>query len=146
MKKTNNVSGIFLAHLPDFVKEMVWFKKAETEDLVKGLISYLLSFSYWLMSKDNPSQHNNNNASIAMITFRQWLVFLQRHNLISQDHCGMLSHGMLSFSNENCMLHYSNNWTLFLNFIIYWLWGYTWKPITSSRVSSAPCLLHFVQY
>ena len=27
----------FFAHFPDFMKEMVWFKKAETEDLLKGL-------------------------------------------------------------------------------------------------------------
>ena len=34
---SNDVSGIFLVHLPDFMKEMVWFKKAKTEDIVKGL-------------------------------------------------------------------------------------------------------------
>ena len=33
----NGVSGIFLAHFPDLMKGMVWFKKAETEDVVKGL-------------------------------------------------------------------------------------------------------------
>ena len=64
------------------------------------------------------------------------------HDIISHDHCGMLSHGMLSFSNETFMLYNSNNWDLFFNLIIYWLWGHLWKPITSSRVSSAPCLLH----
>ena len=37
----NGVSGIFLAHLPDFMKEMVWFKKAETEDLMKGLDEFV---------------------------------------------------------------------------------------------------------
>ena len=37
----NGVSGIFLAHLPDFLKEMVWFKRAETEDLVKGLGEFI---------------------------------------------------------------------------------------------------------
>ena len=29
--------GIFLAHFQDFMNKMEWFKKAETEDLVKGL-------------------------------------------------------------------------------------------------------------
>ena len=33
----NVVSGIFDAHFPDFMKEVVWFKKAETEDVVRGL-------------------------------------------------------------------------------------------------------------
>ena len=33
----NGVSGLFLAHFPDFMKEMVQFTKAETEDLMKGL-------------------------------------------------------------------------------------------------------------
>ena len=33
----NGASGIFLANLSDFMKEMVWFKKTETKDLVKGL-------------------------------------------------------------------------------------------------------------
>ena len=32
----NGVSGIVLAHFPDFMKVMVWFKTAKTEDLVKG--------------------------------------------------------------------------------------------------------------
>ena len=83
-------------------------------------------------------------ATAAMLFLLWSLVFLWRHHLISQDHYGMLSHGMLSFSNETCMLYYSNNWDLFLKFIIYWLWGHVWNPITSSRVSSAPYLLHFV--
>ena len=34
---SNGDSGIFLAHLPDFMKELVWFKKTKTEDLVNGL-------------------------------------------------------------------------------------------------------------
>ena len=33
----NGVFGIFLAHFSDFMKEMEWFKKVETEDLVNGL-------------------------------------------------------------------------------------------------------------
>ena len=33
----NSVSEIYLAHFPDFMKEMEWFKKVKTEDLVKGL-------------------------------------------------------------------------------------------------------------
>ena len=33
----NGVSGIFLAHFPDFMEEIKWFKKTETEDLMKGL-------------------------------------------------------------------------------------------------------------
>ena len=37
----NDVSGIFLAHLPDFMKEMAWFKKAKTEDLVKVLDEFI---------------------------------------------------------------------------------------------------------
>ena len=37
----DGVSGTFLAHLPDFMKEMVWFKKAETEDVVKGLDGFV---------------------------------------------------------------------------------------------------------
>ena len=32
-----------------------------------------------------------------------------RHNLISQDHCRILSHGMLFFSHETCILSTSNN-------------------------------------
>ena len=32
----NGVSGIFLAHFPDFMEEIEGFKKAQTEDLVKG--------------------------------------------------------------------------------------------------------------
>ena len=30
-------SGIFLTHFSDFMKDMDWLKKAETEGLVKGL-------------------------------------------------------------------------------------------------------------
>ena len=37
----NDVSGIFLAHLPGFMKEMVSFKKAKTEVLVKGLYEFV---------------------------------------------------------------------------------------------------------
>ena len=37
----NGFSGIFLAHLPDFMKEMVWFEKTETKDLVKGLDEFV---------------------------------------------------------------------------------------------------------
>ena len=37
----NGVSGSFLAHLPDFMKEIIWFKKAETENLVKGLDEFV---------------------------------------------------------------------------------------------------------
>ena len=33
----NGVPGIFVAHFPDLIKEMGWFKKAKTEDVVKGL-------------------------------------------------------------------------------------------------------------
>ena len=33
----NSVSGIFLAYLPDLMREMVWFEKAKTENTVKGL-------------------------------------------------------------------------------------------------------------
>ena len=33
----NGVYGIFLTHLPNFMKKMVWFEKTETKDLVKGL-------------------------------------------------------------------------------------------------------------
>ena len=33
----NGGSGIFLAHFPDFMKEMVWLKKAEIENLLQGL-------------------------------------------------------------------------------------------------------------
>ena len=32
--------------------------------------------------------------------FRQWQVFLWKHNLISQDHCGMLSHGIFFQATE----------------------------------------------
>ena len=32
----SGISGILLAHLPDFLKEVVCFQKAETEDVVKG--------------------------------------------------------------------------------------------------------------
>ena len=76
--------------------------------------------------------------------FRQWLDFLGRHSLISQYYCGMLSHGMLSISKETYMLSTSNTWNLFSNFILYLLWGHLWKPITSSRVFSALCLLYFI--
>ena len=34
---SNSVFGIFFAHHPDFMKEMEWLKKDDTEDLVKGL-------------------------------------------------------------------------------------------------------------
>ena len=35
---------IFVVHIPDFIKEIVWFKKAETEDLVKGLDKFIQKF------------------------------------------------------------------------------------------------------
>ena len=50
------------------------------------------------------------------------------------------------FVNEVYMLSTPNNWNLFSNFNIYWLWGHLGKSITSSRVSSAPCIIKFVQY
>ena len=33
----NGVSGIFLAHLPYFMKEMVWFKKSQKRRTSEGL-------------------------------------------------------------------------------------------------------------
>ena len=37
----HGVSGIFLAHLPDFMKEMIWFKKSKTEDPVKSFNGFI---------------------------------------------------------------------------------------------------------
>ena len=37
----NGVPGFFLSHLPDLMNEMVWFKKAHTEVLVKGLDEFV---------------------------------------------------------------------------------------------------------
>ena len=62
------------------------------------------------------------------------LGFLWQHDIPSQHYCWVLSHGMLFFSYEASMLSTSNNWNLFSNFSIYWLWGDLWKYITSSRI------------
>ena len=38
---SNGVSEIFLVHLLDFMNNMVWCKKAKTEDLMKGLDKFV---------------------------------------------------------------------------------------------------------
>ena len=72
----NGVSGIFLAHFPDFMKAMVWFKKAKIEDLVKGLDEFTQKLNvvapviFTLIDVEgNLSQCNNSHAIFAMITF-----------------------------------------------------------------------------
>ena len=37
----SGISGIFLAHLPDFTKVMIWFKKGKTENLVEGIEKFI---------------------------------------------------------------------------------------------------------
>ena len=140
----NGVSGIFLALLADFMKKMKWFKKAETKDLVKGLDEFAQKLD--VVAIDWCKKRFSIKVSTTMLfllwsLFRQWLNFLWRHNLISQHHCGMLPYGMLSFSHETYMLSTSNNWNLFLSFVIYLLWGHLWKSMANSRASLAPCLL-----
>ena len=72
----NGVSGVFLAHLLDFMKDMVWFKKAEMEDLVKALDKFIQKFDvvaaviFTLFDVEGESrQKNNNHAIFVMISF-----------------------------------------------------------------------------
>ena len=144
------VHGIFLAHFPDFMKEMVWLKKGWNRRSSAGLrwiCQEIWCGSCCHFNIDWCQRWIWVKATTAILfllwsLFKQWLDFLWRYKLISQDHCGMLSHRMLSFFHETHMLYNSNNWNLFLNFIIYWLWGHLWILITSSRVSMLPSTKH----
>ena len=58
------VSGIFLTHFIEFMEEMEWIKKAEPEDLVKGLDFFTL-----INVNGESGSSNDSNAIFAMITF-----------------------------------------------------------------------------
>ena len=112
----NGGSVIFLAHLPHFMKEMIWFQKSETVDPVKSLDEFIqkldvvASVIFTLIDVKGESESKQKQPCyFSMISFRQWLVFLLRQHTISQEHCGMLSHGLLSFSNQTCVLYNSNS-------------------------------------
>ena len=111
-------------------------KLAQKLDLIAALFSHLL------MSKVNLGQSNNHHAIFAMITFL--------------DSGGTSCGSTISLWNAvtwNVLflpwsLHvaYCQQLKFIFNCSIYQVWGNLWKFIRNSRVSSAQCIIHFVQY
>ena len=111
----NGVSRIFLAHLPNSFRRWYGLKRL-IDDLVKNLDEFIKKLNeIWCchFHIDWYQRWIQVKATTAKLfwlwsLFRQWLVFLWRHNLISWHHCRMPSHGMLSFNHETCMLYDSD--------------------------------------
>ena len=75
--------GIFLARIPDFLKDIIWFKTAKIEDVVKELDEYSqkpdVIAAIFFTFIDVKGQSNNNHAIFAMITFYSDCSYWYKH-------------------------------------------------------------------